>query len=251
MPRYQDDNRYSGYSNDDRSRRGRMGNDFPSGNRSQDHDEDRARGYGESGYGGYGQSSGGRDYGSSRDDDHRYGERREGGSSYGRGATEGQYGGGQYGGGEADYGNGGRRSYGQGGMGSYDQSRGSRESMYRTGGGSYRGEQDYGGSSSQGQHRGKGPKGYARSDDRIKEQVSECMSDDHMLDASEIDVQVKDGEVTLGGTVSDRRAKRHAEDIIEHLGGVKHVQNNLRIKEQDANTPQTSTGKTGTGKTGA
>ncbi len=248
MPRYQDDHRSSGYSSDDRSRRSRMGSDFPGGSRSQDYDEDRARGYGESGGGGYGQSSGGRDYGSARGDDSRYGESRGyGGSSYGRGASEGEYGGG-----EADYGNGARRGYSQGGMGNYDQSRGSREGRYGTAGNGYRGEQDYGGSSSQGQHRGKGPKGYARSDERIKEQVSECMSDDHMLDASDIDVQVKDGEVTLGGTVSDRRAKRHAEDIIEHLGGVKHVQNNLRIKEQDGNTlGQTTTGKTGMGKTGA
>jgi len=78
-------------------------------------------------------------------------------------------------------------------------------------------------------HRGRGPKGYVRSDDRIKEDVSERLMDDGHLDASDIEVTVQDGEVTLGGTVSERFAKRHAEDIAERASGVKHVQNNLRV----------------------
>jgi len=55
-----------------------------------------------------------------------------------------------------------------------------------------------------------------------------------MLDAGEIEVQVKNGEVTLSGTVSDRLAKRHAEDMIERVSGVRDVQNNIRVKERDA-----------------
>lgn len=78
-------------------------------------------------------------------------------------------------------------------------------------------------------HRGRGPKGYVRSDDRIKEDVSERLMDDGHLDASDIEVSVQDGEVTLSGTVSERFAKRHAEDIAERASGVKHVQNNLRV----------------------
>ncbi len=82
-----------------------------------------------------------------------------------------------------------------------------------------------------GQHRGRGPKGYQRSDDRIKEEVNERLSDDPYIDASEIEVQVKDGEVTLSGTVDQRHVRRRAEDIIENCSGVKHVQNNIRVKE--------------------
>lgn len=37
-----------------------------------------------------------------------------------------------------------------------------------------------------------------------------------------------EGEVTLAGSVEDRRAKRRAEDIADGVSGVKHVQNNLR-----------------------
>ena len=80
-----------------------------------------------------------------------------------------------------------------------------------------------------GRYRGIGPKGYVRSDDRIREAVSDELMDDSWLDASQIEVAVQDGEVTLSGTVEDRDAKRLAEDIAEHASGVKHVQNNLRV----------------------
>ena len=77
-------------------------------------------------------------------------------------------------------------------------------------------------------HRGRGPKNYARSDERIREDVNDRLTEDVWLDASEIDVAVEQGEVTLSGTVEDRRAKRRAEDCVDAISGVKHVQNNLR-----------------------
>jgi len=82
----------------------------------------------------------------------------------------------------------------------------------------------------EGRHRGVGPKGYVRSDERIRELVCDDLMDDPWLDASRIEVAVKDGEVTLSGSVEDRDAKRLAEDVAEHTGGVKHVQNNLRVE---------------------
>jgi osmotically-inducible protein OsmY len=81
-----------------------------------------------------------------------------------------------------------------------------------------------------GGYRGVGPKDYVRSDERIRELVCDDLSDDEWLDASRIEVTVKDGEVTLSGSVASRDAKRLAEDLAEHAGGVKHVQNNLRIE---------------------
>ncbi|MGQ3299324.1 BON domain-containing protein [Reyranella sp.] len=89
------------------------------------------------------------------------------------------------------------------------------------------------GASGQEHHRGKGPKGYTRSDDRIREDVCDCLTDDPMLDAGEIEVEVKDGEVTLSGTVSDRLAKRHAEDMIDRVTGVRDVQNKIKVKDRD------------------
>jgi len=82
-----------------------------------------------------------------------------------------------------------------------------------------------------GGHRGKGPRNFMQSDERIAERVCEILTDDDRIDASEIDVNVKDGEVTLSGAVDDRRAKRLAEDIIEELPGVRDVQNRLRVRQ--------------------
>lgn len=98
-------------------------------------------------------------------------------------------------------------------------------------------------------HRGRGPKNYTRSDDRIREDVNDRLSDDPHIDASDIEVMVSNGEVTLNGTVNERFAKRHAEDIAESVSGVKHVQNNLRINAQQAGMDRgarsTSTTQTG------
>ena len=89
-----------------------------------------------------------------------------------------------------------------------------------------------------GEHRGRGPKNYTRSDDRIREDVNDRLSDDSWLDASEIEVQVSSCEVTLTGTVNSREDKRRAEDLAEHVSGVKHVQNNLRVQPSGAQTGQ-------------
>jgi len=86
-----------------------------------------------------------------------------------------------------------------------------------------------------GQHRGKGPKNYKRSEDRIREDVSDKLSDDSFLDASDIEVEVTGSEVTLNGKVDSRYSKHRAEDLAEDVTGVTHVQNNLRVNES---TPQ-------------
>ena len=91
-----------------------------------------------------------------------------------------------------------------------------------------------------GQHRGKGPKNYTRSQERIKEDVSDKLSDDSFLDASDIDVEVNGNEVTLNGHVDSRYSKHRAEDLAEDVTGVTHVQNNLRVTENITQTPGSS-----------
>jgi hypothetical protein len=78
-------------------------------------------------------------------------------------------------------------------------------------------------------HRGRGPRGYRRSDERINDEVHDRLTDDPWLDASNIEVQVKDGEVTLNGAVDNREGKHRAERLVEDISGVGHVQNNLRV----------------------
>ena len=93
--------------------------------------------------------------------------------------------------------------------------------------------------------RGRGPKGYRRSDERIREDVNDRLGDDYYIDASDIEVMVSNSEVTLTGTVPTRNDKRRAEDIAEGVSGVTNVENRLRVKQS---TPSyLGTGMTGTG----
>lgn len=83
-------------------------------------------------------------------------------------------------------------------------------------------------------HRGRGPGNYTRSNERILEDACDSLTDDRVVDASNIEVTVEDGEVTLNGTVSSRRQKRRAEDCVDCISGVSHVQNNLRVDQEAA-----------------
>jgi hypothetical protein len=84
-----------------------------------------------------------------------------------------------------------------------------------------------------GLHSGKGPKSYKRSDERVKEIVCEKLSDDPFVDASDIEISVNNCEVTLTGSVHDRSAKRRAEDIVENIPGITHVENRIRVGQRE------------------
>jgi hypothetical protein len=173
-------------------------------------DQDRGRFGGSGGYGG------GQGYGS-----------QEGSYGSGRGGSGGELGvGTRYGGGSS----GGQWSGGYGAGGGYSGLPGSQSEggtlSQRLGGAQ--------GQPGQGQHRGRGPKGYQRSDERIREEVCETLSDDGWLDASNVEVIVREGEVTLSGHVTSRQDKRRAVDLIENLSGVKDVHNNLRVGGESA-----------------
>ncbi len=83
---------------------------------------------------------------------------------------------------------------------------------------------------SYGGHRGKGPKSYKRSDDRIKEDVNDRLSDDHHIDASHVEVSIREGDLILTGYVDSKFAKRHAEDLAEAISGVRNVENRIRVQ---------------------
>jgi hypothetical protein len=82
-----------------------------------------------------------------------------------------------------------------------------------------------------GVHSGKGPKSYRRSDDRLKEIICERLTADPNVDASDLEIEVKNGEVTLIGSVSDKSMKRQAEDVVESVTGITHVENKIRINK--------------------
>jgi hypothetical protein len=79
------------------------------------------------------------------------------------------------------------------------------------------------------QYRGRGPKGFRRSDERIHEDLCERMAAHPALDASEIDVRVINGDVGLEGTVRSRSERRLAEALAESVGGVREIRNELRM----------------------
>lgn len=83
-------------------------------------------------------------------------------------------------------------------------------------------------------HAGKGPRNFRRGDERIMEDVCEMLTRDADVDASDIEVSVKDGEVTLSGTVPDRRMKRRAEDVAERAAGVRDVHNRLTLASAES-----------------
>jgi osmotically-inducible protein OsmY len=206
--------------------------------------------------GGYGAESygnayrGGRDFGSGFGGDYGRGSGRD----YGGGGSQNRYGGNDYMSGNygADQGFGrGSRDYNPRGgndRGFWDRASDEVSSWFGDDDAERRRREDQ-----RGEHRGRGPKGYTRSDERIREDVSDRLSDDPFVDASDIEVSVSGCEVTLSGTVDNREAKRRAEDVAERVSGVKHVQNNLRVQQQGSglmgssgSMGGTSTGASGT-----
>jgi osmotically-inducible protein OsmY len=80
-----------------------------------------------------------------------------------------------------------------------------------------------------GTYASRGPRGYRRSDERIREDVNDRLTDDWRVDASDIEVTVNNGMVTLTGRVESREEKRRAEDVAERVSGVADVSNQLRV----------------------
>ena len=95
----------------------------------------------------------------------------------------------------------------------------------------------------------RGPKGYKRSDDRIREDVNDRLSEQDDFDPSEIEVSVANAEVTLTGSVRSRHEKFLAEEIADDVNGVTEVHNQIRVRREEARVNLTGTETTlpGTG----
>jgi hypothetical protein len=130
--------------------------------------------------------------------------------------------GGGYGGGYGGYGGGYTSGFGAGYTGGYEPRDRDRYEPGREGSGLWDRVK-------RGLHTGKGPKGYKRSDDRVREDVCDMLERDPDIDASDIEVVVAAGEVTLDGTVEDRWTKRRVEDVVDSLPGVRDVHNRLKV----------------------
>jgi hypothetical protein len=77
---------------------------------------------------------------------------------------------------------------------------------------------------------GRGPRGYQRPDERIREEINDRLTAHGLIDATDVECHVQGGEVTLTGYVDSRAAKHAAEDLAEDVPGVREVHNQLRIR---------------------
>jgi len=70
------------------------------------------------------------------------------------------------------------------------------------------------------------------SDDKIHDQVMMKLAADPDVKGNNFDVDVKDGVVTLRGTVSKDKFRQKAERLTKKVKGVKSVVNGLTVKVQ-------------------
>lgn len=76
---------------------------------------------------------------------------------------------------------------------------------------------------------GLGPSRYRRSDEKIYDELNDRLTDHPAIDATDMEVFVEEGIVTLKGFVRSRQQKRMAEDLAEFATGVREVRNELRV----------------------
>lgn len=91
-----------------------------------------------------------------------------------------------------------------------------------------------GDSASEGGFRGLGPKNYRRPDDKILEEVCCSLANNEEIDATDINVDVVEREVTLSGTVRDESQKQLAVQLAKSVWGVFNVKNDLLVKLDSA-----------------
>jgi hypothetical protein len=101
-------------------------------------------------------------------------------------------------------------------------SRGISSPMYGSQGG-------FGGGSQGSMRSRKGPRGYQRSDERLREEVIDRLLGQSDIDIENIEVKVENGRVALSGTVDSRHSKHHIEDMVDSVWGVKDIENGLRV----------------------
>ena len=77
----------------------------------------------------------------------------------------------------------------------------------------------------------RGPKGYKRSDERIREDLCERLMHSDFIDSSEVTIEVTGGKVVMDGTVPHRRMKHAIEDMAEATLGVTEVENKVRVEQ--------------------
>lgn len=128
-----------------------------------------------------------------------------------------------------------------------------RDNPYGTQPQGWRGEDDFtlsparqaGRQGTRGPYTGLGPADYVRSDDRIREDVCDRLTEHGGIDAREVRVQVDGGEVTLQGEVEERVEKFMAEEVADTVVGVREVHNRIRLRGRNRGRAEERGGERG------
>jgi osmotically-inducible protein OsmY len=75
-----------------------------------------------------------------------------------------------------------------------------------------------------------GPKGYQRSDERLREDISERLMQAREIDSSDVTVAVSGAKLVLEGTVPERWMKHAIEDLADICPGLQDIENHIRVK---------------------
>lgn len=78
-----------------------------------------------------------------------------------------------------------------------------------------------------------GPRSRRKPDESLRQEIREILIADPELEATDIEVEVEGGAVTLRGAVVDSDARLLAEELVESLTGVREVHNRLRVEREE------------------
>ncbi len=85
--------------------------------------------------------------------------------------------------------------------------------------------------------------GYDSSDDRIDREIDDHLTQHSYIDSTAVAVTVKDGQVTLEGSVPDADQKKYVEEVAAKIEGVTGVTNHLKIMKPQDTLVQNTSGK--------
>ncbi len=81
------------------------------------------------------------------------------------------------------------------------------------------------------------------SDERIDREINDHLSQHSYIDATELVVTVKNGKVTLEGSVPDADQKNYVEEVAAKIDGVKGIDNRLTLQKPQGTLLQNTSGK--------
>jgi osmotically-inducible protein OsmY len=103
--------------------------------------------------------------------------------------------------------------------------------------------------SAQSRARGRMPRSYTRSDERVREDICERLAAEPRVDAADVSVHVRDSRVVLEGTVPERRMKYVIEDIAAECLRANDVDNRITVV-RDRQSGSTGAGAASTSELG-